>query len=149
MFSDLQAGKKILCKSPDDLPQVAELIAGFAGDSKVWLFKGDMGAGKTTLIKALCRYFGVTDTVTSPTFSLVNEYQNEKLESFYHFDFYRIADEEEAMDIGCEEYFYSGNLCFIEWPSRIPHLIPDNHLIIHIEVQQDQSRSIGLHKQYE
>lgn len=146
MFDGISAQKNLVCQHVDDLPRVAEQIITTAGDTKVWLFEGDMGAGKTTLIKALCKAFEVTDNVTSPTFSLVNEYEDRDGSTFYHFDFYRIKDETEAMDIGAEEYFYSGNLCFVEWPSKIPNLIPDTHLSIYIEVNPDHSRSIAIVK---
>lgn len=146
MFDGISAQKNLVCQHVDDLPHVAKQIITIAGDTKVWLFEGDMGAGKTTLIKALCKAFEVTDNVTSPTFSLVNEYENREGSTFYHFDFYRIKDETEAMDIGAEEYFYSGNLCLVEWPSKIPNLIPDTHLSIYIEVNPDHSRSIAIVK---
>lgn len=142
----LKAEEKLTCKDLNGIEQVAAAIIDFAGQIKVWLFKGDLGAGKTTLIKAIGQKFDITDNIQSPTFSLVNEYQNNNGEIFYHFDFYRIKDEEEAMDIGAEEYFYSGDYCFIEWPSKIPNLIPDQHLIINIEVKPDNSRMIGLCK---
>lgn len=146
MFDGISAQKNLVCQHLGELPQIAEQIIEAAGDIKVWLFEGDMGAGKTTLIKALCKAFGVKDTVTSPTFSLVNEYKNHDGSTFYHFDFYRIKNETEAMDIGAEEYFYSGNVCFIEWSSKIPNLIPDTHLSIYIEVNPDHSRRIAIVK---
>src|SRR5690606_28428519 len=99
-----------------------------------------------TLIKALCKAFGVKDTVTSPTFSLVNEYENHDGSTFYHFDFYRIKNETEAMDIGAEEYFYSGNVCFLEWSSKIPNLSPVTHLFIYTEETSDNSRRIAIVK---
>jgi tRNA threonylcarbamoyladenosine biosynthesis protein TsaE len=98
------------------------------------------------LIREICAAFQVEDNVSSPTFSLVNEYQNSSGETFYHFDFYRIKTEAEAMDMGCDEYFYSGNTCFIEWPSQISNLIPETNLTIHIFENTDQSRSIALYK---
>lgn len=146
MFDGVSAQKTLTCQHLADLPIVAKQIIEEAGSIKVWLFEGDMGAGKTTLIKALCEAYGVMDNVTSPTFSLVNEYENQDGSTFYHFDFYRIKDETEAMDIGSEEYFYSNHVCFIEWPSKIPNLIPDVHLSIYIEVNPDQSRRIAIVK---
>ena len=146
MFDGVSAQKILVSQHLADLPRVAEQIIASAGDIKVWLFEGDMGAGKTTLIKALCGAYEVMDNVTSPTFSLVNEYENHDGSTFYHFDFYRIKDETEAMDIGTEEYFYSGNICFIEWPSKIPNLIPEAHLSINIEVNPDHSRRIAIVK---
>ena len=107
---------------------------------------GRMGAGKTTFSKSLCAELGVMDMVQSPTFSLVNEYETEKGETIYHFDFYRVTQAEEALNIGVEEYFYSGNLCLIEWPENISELIPEEYLKIEIEVQGDESRMIKLTK---
>ncbi|MTI30962.1 tRNA (adenosine(37)-N6)-threonylcarbamoyltransferase complex ATPase subunit type 1 TsaE [Xanthovirga aplysinae] len=135
---------EIICHDLEGLKQIAEKIISFAGTEKIWLLEGEMGAGKTTMVKAICDAFEVRDNVHSPTFSLVNEYSNEKEELFYHFDFYRIKDETEAMDIGCEEYFYSGNFCFIEWSSKIPSLIPEQYLWINIEAQENNSRKIHL-----
>ncbi len=134
----MSSAKEIISKSPDDLPEASELILNFAGPTRVWAFYGEMGAGKTTLIKAVCAAMGVRDMVSSPTFSIVNEYITSAGEPVFHFDFYRINSEREALDIGCEEYFYSGNYCFIEWPSRIPGLIPDEHMEIHIKEESDQ-----------
>jgi tRNA threonylcarbamoyladenosine biosynthesis protein TsaE len=130
----------------EDLLEVATLIKEAAGDEKIWLFEGDMGAGKTTLIKALAKVYGVEDTVTSPTFSLVNEYLSGKNELIYHFDFYRIKDETEALDIGVEDYFYANKLGWIEWPSLIPSFIPDRYLQIDIEVLTESTRKIHLQK---
>lgn len=110
----------------------------------MWLFLGEMGAGKTTLIQNICRVLGVVDTATSPTFSIVNEYRDKNDESIYHFDFYRIKDETEAMDIGVEEYFDSGKLCLVEWPEKIPSLIPNQYLSITISLETQTSRKITL-----
>ncbi len=136
----------LVCNTEASLDEVAHKIITFAGDDKVWLFYGEMGAGKTTLIKSLCKAYGVTDTVSSPTFALVNEYHSKAGKVFYHFDFYRIQDENEAMDIGCEEYFYSGRHCFIEWPEKIISLFPDQYMKIDISVTKDQTRNIVLSK---
>lgn len=103
-----------------------------------------MGAGKTTLIKSLCNELGSTDVITSPTFSIVNEYAGAN--KIYHFDFYRLKNQNEALDIGCEEYFYSGSYCFIEWPEKIPDLLPDNYVRVTIEQQADNSRKITVDK---
>src|SRR5690606_22062221 len=110
----------------------------------MWLFLGEMGAGKTTLIQNICRVLGVVDTTTSPTFSIVNEYRDRNDESIYHFDFYRIKDETEAMDIGVEEYFDSDKLCMEEWPEKIPSLIPNQYLSIIISLETQTSRKITL-----
>ncbi len=119
-------------------------IVRFAEVEKIWLFFGEMGAGKTTLIKGIASVFGVEEIVQSPTFSIVNEYRNLDEEIFYHFDFYRISKETEALDIGIEEYFESGNHCFIEWPEKILNLLPENYLKINIEIISETSRSIKL-----
>jgi tRNA threonylcarbamoyladenosine biosynthesis protein TsaE len=128
-----------------ELRNVSERIIEFARDTKIWAFEGEMGAGKTTVIKAICQSFGVEDNVTSPTFSLVNEYQSIDQNVFYHFDFYRLKDETEALDIGVEEYFYSGNYCFVEWPSKIQSLLPSEFISIDISIN-DNSRIIKLFK---
>lgn len=132
--------------SLDGLGDAAEQIISFAGDMSVWTFIGEMGAGKTTLIKEICDRYDVIDNVSSPTFSIINEYINNNNDYFYHFDFYRIEKEQEAMDIGCDEYFYSGNHCFIEWPSKIPNLIPDQFLQVEILIENESLRTIKLLK---
>jgi tRNA threonylcarbamoyladenosine biosynthesis protein TsaE len=130
----------------DDLKALSRQVIEFGKEYKIWLLMGRMGAGKTTFSKALCAELGVIDMVQSPTFSLVNEYETERGETIYHFDFYRVTQAEEALNIGVEEYFYSGNLCLIEWPENISELIPDEYLKIEIEVQGDESRIIKLTK---
>ncbi|EHQ26853.1 tRNA (adenosine(37)-N6)-threonylcarbamoyltransferase complex ATPase subunit type 1 TsaE [Mucilaginibacter paludis] len=126
-----------------DLPQAAEQVIASASNKKIFLFHGEMGAGKTTLIKALCKELGVTDNVASPTFSIVNEYRI-PTGKIYHFDFYRLKNQTEALDMGCEEYFYSGDYCFIEWPEMIPDLLPDQHINIHIKVLSGDNREICI-----
>lgn len=133
-----------VCRDLTELGAIAGEMLDVAKDYKVWLFEGSLGAGKTTLVKALCRALGVLDTVSSPSFSLINEYATAKGEAVYHFDFYRVATEMEAVDIGADEYFYSGNLCFIEWPSKIPSLIPDRYLKITINLVSENHRKITL-----
>jgi tRNA threonylcarbamoyladenosine biosynthesis protein TsaE len=128
------------------LDEAAKKLIKFAGANRIWLFEGDLGAGKTTLIKAICRNFNVEDIVNSPSFSLVNEYKGKNGAIFYHLDFYRIKDEEEAMDIGAEEYIFSGNYCFIEWPSKIASLLPQQYVSVSIQVGPDGSRSLNLVK---
>lgn len=115
-----------------DLEIVVTEMLGIARQSKIFAFYGAMGAGKTTLIKQFCRRMQVTDEVNSPTFSIVNEYVTTENESIYHFDFYRINKQEEAYDIGYENYFYGGNLCLIEWPEKIEQLLPDNFVKVSI-----------------
>lgn len=112
--------------------------------NKVILFHGEMGVGKTTLIKQLCRNLGVTDATSSPTFSLVNEYETTANQLVYHFDFYRLNKETEALDMGIDDYLYSGNWCFIEWAEKIPNLIPDSHSVITISLLEDGNRSLEL-----
>lgn len=112
--------------------------------NKSLLFYGEMGVGKTTLIKELCKELGIEDVASSPTFSLVNEYHTTKNEIVYHFDFYRIEDENEAYDIGIEDYFYSGAWCLIEWPQNIENLLPLESTEIHISVLDNGQRNIQL-----
>ena len=111
---------------------------------KVILFHGEMGVGKTTFIKALAKQLGVLEPTKSPTFSLVNEYQTTTNQLVYHFDFYRLNSETEALDMGIEEYLYSGNWCFIEWAENIPNLIPEAHSIITIQLLADGKRYLKL-----
>lgn len=120
----------------------AELLA--ANPQKVILFNGEMGAGKTTFIKALCRELGVYDVTSSPTFSLVNEYVSDAGKTLFHFDVYRLKSETEALDMGIEEYLYSGNYCFIEWPEKIPNLIPEAHSAVNLEIMPDGRRKLVL-----
>ena len=125
-----------------DLDQAARKFMELRGNATVMAFSGALGAGKTTFIQALCRNLGVRTEVTSPTFSLVNEYFTPEGHSVYHFDLYRIEDPSELFDMGYEEYFYSGELCFIEWPEKADHLIPDTALRVEIVVGENQSREI-------
>ena len=119
-----------------------QLLASFP-EARIFAFYGEMGAGKTTFIKAVCRHFGVDQFVTSPTFALVNEYRdNEKGKSFFHFDFYRIETLEEVLDMGYEDYFYSDSICFIEWPEKISGLLPSGALRISIDVLDDGKRRL-------
>ncbi|MGN6179694.1 MAG: tRNA (adenosine(37)-N6)-threonylcarbamoyltransferase complex ATPase subunit type 1 TsaE [Mucilaginibacter sp.] len=129
--------------SPVDLSAAAKKILDFAGDEKVFLFYGQMGAGKTTLVSALCRELGVTENTSSPTFAIVNEYRSPK-NNIFHFDFYRLKNQTEALDIGFEEYLDSGKYCFIEWPEKIPDLLPEHHLRISITVTGEQTRDITI-----
>lgn len=119
-----------------------EFVANM-GDSKVFAFYGKMGAGKTTFIKAICEELGVDDVITSPTFAIVNEYTSETTgDSIFHFDFYRIKKLDEVYDMGYEEYFYSGSLCFLEWPELIEELLPDDATRVTITEQADGSRLV-------
>lgn len=123
------------------LPEVSARIIAFAENKKVWLFYGSMGAGKTTLIKSICTGLGVTDSVSSPTFSIINEYRT-SIAPVYHFDFYRLKNQTEAMDMGYEDYFYSGNYCLVEWPEKIPELLPESYIQIQIHILNEQTREI-------
>ena len=129
--------------SLDEISSVAHWILE-QHPEKVILFEAEMGTGKTTLIKALCKVLCVEDTISSPTFSLVNEYETNTREVVYHFDFYRLKTEEEALDFGVEDYFYSGNYCFVEWSEKIPNLIPDKHTRIEIKVLENGNRELLL-----
>ncbi|WP_416377812.1 tRNA (adenosine(37)-N6)-threonylcarbamoyltransferase complex ATPase subunit type 1 TsaE [Algoriphagus sp. D3-2-R+10] len=127
-----------------DIEKAVKVVIGAAADEKVWVFQGDMGAGKTTLIKALSKAFSITDQVSSPTFGIVNHYENQSGEIFYHFDFYRMDDPTEALDIGIEEYFYSGNYCWLEWAEKIAAFLPDNFFLIRISNDSETKRSLKL-----
>ncbi|MFV5684620.1 tRNA (adenosine(37)-N6)-threonylcarbamoyltransferase complex ATPase subunit type 1 TsaE [Flavobacterium sp. GB2R13] len=129
--------------SLDQLEEVAQKIIA-KNPKKVILFHGEMGVGKTTLIKQLCKTLGVIGATSSPTFSLVNEYQTTNNQIVYHFDFYRLNHEVEALDMGVDDYLYSGNLCFIEWAEKIPNLIPEAHSVITIELLPNGKRSLEL-----
>ena len=125
------------------LEDVAQKIL-IENTNKVILFHGEMGVGKTTLIKQLCKSLGVTDATSSPTFSLVNEYETTSNQLVYHFDFYRLNKETEALDMGIDDYLYSGNWCFIEWAEKIPNLIPQSHSVITISLLPDGNRTLQL-----
>ncbi|WP_395050019.1 tRNA (adenosine(37)-N6)-threonylcarbamoyltransferase complex ATPase subunit type 1 TsaE [Flavobacterium sp.] len=129
--------------SLDEINEVAKQILE-QNPNKIILFNGEMGVGKTTLIKALAKKMGVNDVTSSPTFSLVNEYQTTNHQTIYHFDFYRLNNEIEALDMGADEYLYSGNWCFIEWGEKIPNLIPDLHSTISIRLLSDGKRLLEL-----
>jgi len=129
--------------SLQDISEVArEVIA--SAKHKVMLFYGEMGVGKTTLIKEIVKQLGVLDNVSSPTFSLVNEYHATNKEKVYHFDFYRINKEEEALDMGIGEYFYSNCWCLVEWPNKIENLLPLKSVTISITANENQLRTIEL-----
>jgi tRNA threonylcarbamoyladenosine biosynthesis protein TsaE len=129
--------------SIDQLEEVAQQIIA-QNPNKVILFHGEMGVGKTTLIKQLCTSLGVQGATSSPTFSLVNEYEAPQNQLVYHFDFYRVNKEEEALDMGIDEYLYSGHWCFIEWAEKIENLIPEKHSVINIVALADGTRKLTL-----
>lgn len=131
----------------ESLPQAAKEFIDAMGEDTVFAFYGKMGAGKTTFIKALGEALKISDTINSPTFSIVNEYRSDETDELvYHFDFYRIKAIEEVYDMGYEDYFYSGALCFIEWPELIEEVLPANAVYVTIEEQEDGSRLIKMSK---
>lgn len=131
------AAKEFKVSSIAELDSICIELQQLANTEKIILFSGKMGAGKTTLIKTFCNHLNVEDDVSSPTFSLVNEYES-KFGPVYHFDLYRIKSEEELYDIGYEDYFYSGYLCLVEWPEMASDVIPENHISVNIRVENDQ-----------
>lgn len=135
---------EINIQSIDTIREAARQFINLIGDHKVFAFYGTMGAGKTTFIKAVCEELGVDDVITSPTFAIVNEYSANPSLLIYHFDFYRIKKIEEVYDMGYEDYFYSGNLCFIEWPELIEDLLPDDAVRVTITEQPDGTRKLKI-----
>ena len=134
---------EIKINSLGDINEAAKQFIENMGDGKVFAFYGKMGAGKTTFIKAICEELGVDDVITSPTFAIVNEYQSATTgDSIYHFDFYRIKKLEEVYDMGYEDYFYSGSLCFLEWPELIDDLLPEDATKVTIEATDDGGRVV-------
>jgi tRNA threonylcarbamoyladenosine biosynthesis protein TsaE len=129
--------------SLDALKAAAGELIEKCNTTKVWLFYGEMGSGKTTLIKAICERLGVGKGMSSPTFSIVNEYETRQGGIIYHFDFFRLKNEQEAYDLGAEEYFDSGNFCFVEWPEKIPSLIPERHVKVKITPTDPANRMIA------
>lgn len=131
----------IKINSLDNIRETAREFIDNMGDHKVFAFYGKMGAGKTTFIKALCEELGVEDVITSPTFAIINEYTAQD-KTIYHFDFYRIKKLEEVYDMGYEDYFYSGALCFIEWPELIEEVLPEDAVKVTITEKEDGTRAI-------
>ena len=127
--------------SIEQIDETARQFVEQIGDHRVFAFYGSMGAGKTTFVKAVCEQLGVQDVITSPTFAIVNEYTGDD-GAIYHFDFYRIKKLEEVYDMGYEDYFYSGALCFIEWPELIEELLPEDAVKVSIAEQEDGSRTV-------
>lgn len=132
----------IITFKEEDIRQAAKQFVENMGENTIFAFYGKMGAGKTTFIKAVCEELGVDDTVTSPTFAIVNEYEAANGRPIYHFDFYRIKKVSEAYDMGCEEYFYSGHPCFIEWPELIEEVLPEETVNVTIEALPDGERRL-------
>ncbi len=137
---------KIEIKEIGRIIEAAQAFIDQIGTSTIFAFNGNMGAGKTTFIKAVCEQLGVKDVINSPTFAIVNEYETDKGSIIYHFDCYRINKIEEAIDMGCTDYFDSGNLCLIEWPENISPLLPDDTVVVNITVNDDDSRTLTIEK---
>lgn len=136
---------EITIQSLNRIHDAAKQFVSLMGDNTVFALYGEMGAGKTTFIKTVCEELGVTDVITSPTFAIVNEYRSDETgELIYHFDFYRIKKTEEVYDMGYEDYFYSGALCFIEWPELIEELLPGNAVKVTIEELEDGTRKLTI-----
>ncbi|WP_160070157.1 tRNA (adenosine(37)-N6)-threonylcarbamoyltransferase complex ATPase subunit type 1 TsaE [Sphingobacterium bovisgrunnientis] len=136
---------EIVVKDLNELKEAAQKVVNTFPNERIFLFYGNMGAGKTTFINELCLALGVTEQTSSPTFSIVNEYSIPS-GNIFHFDFYRLKNEMEALDMGYEEYFYSGDYCFVEWSEKIPNLLPLNYVKVAIEVIENQHRLITLEK---
>ncbi|PKQ69882.1 tRNA (adenosine(37)-N6)-threonylcarbamoyltransferase complex ATPase subunit type 1 TsaE [Raineya orbicola] len=136
----MQKISELTCSNITELPQIAQEIVRLGQNWNFWILEGAMGAGKTTLIRAICKELGTKNEVQSPTFSIVNEYEA-KDRKIYHFDFYRIRSEQEVFDIGYEEYFYDEkSLCLVEWAFQIPNLLPSHYLMIKILITGEQAR---------
>ena len=136
---------EIKINSLDNIREAAKQFIAAMEDNTVFAFYGKMGAGKTTFIKAICEELGVTDVINSPTFAIVNEYRSDETgELIYHFDFYRIKKLDEVYDMGYEDYFYSGALCFIEWPELVEEVLPGDAVKVTIEEVEDETRSVRL-----
>ena len=136
----------IAIKDISSLASAAQEFIAQMGESRIFAFYGTMGAGKTTFVKALCEAMGVTDTVNSPTFAIVNEYDTPSGRPIYHFDFYRIKRLAEVYDMGYEDYFYGRGLCFIEWPELIEELLPEDTVRVNIVEQADGSRIVKIER---
>ena len=133
-----------ILKDISDIDTAAKIFVEKFGNKKIFAFYGEMGAGKTTFIKSICKSMGVTGAITSPTFSLVNVYKTDSGLLIYHFDFYRIKNIEEAYDFGYEDYFYSGNICFIEWPELIESLLPEDVVEVRFTIDENEQRLISI-----
>ena len=136
--------REIVILSPDNIQEAAIEFIKLIKNRKIFAFYGIMGAGKTTFIKAICKELDVKDLVSSPSFAIVYEYSTFQNRLIYHFDLYRLNDASELFDLGYEEYFYSGNLCFIEWPEKAEHLLPEDCVRVYISVLSDGSRILGI-----
>ena len=135
---------EIKIDSLDHIHEAAREFIAAMGDNTVFAMYGKMGAGKTTFTKAVCECLGVEDVINSPTFAIVNQYTTREGKNIYHFDFYRINDIREAYDFGYEEYFFSGDLCLVEWPEKIEQLLPENVMTVRITVDSDTARTFEI-----
>jgi len=136
---------QVICNHPADLDTAAKLLLEKYPSHRLFSFYGEMGAGKTTFIKSICKQLKVIDNISSPTFAIVNVYQTEITDEVYHFDFYRIKSIEEVYDIGYEDYFYGGQYCLMEWPEKIEELLPEDTITVEIKVDHtDQSRILSF-----
>ena len=135
---------EILIKDKKHLPAAAKQLISATSDKKIFAFYGTMGAGKTTIIKAICNYLGAVDIVSSPTFTLVNEYRTSEGESLFHMDFYRIKKQEEVFDFGIEEYLTGDSYCFMEWPELIEELLPPETVRVRISIENEQQRLLSV-----
>lgn len=137
--------KSISINSTIELGALAQQLLTFANGNKFFVFEGEMAAGKTTFIKAFCKVLGVNEVVSSPTFSIVNEYEAEN-SLVYHFDFYRLKNLQEAYDIGYEDYFYSDAICLVEWPTKVEELLPEEYIKVEISITGENSRTFSFTK---
>jgi tRNA threonylcarbamoyladenosine biosynthesis protein TsaE len=128
--------------SIEEISRTAKIILSLNPSSKIFIFNGEMGSGKTTLIKAIIKELGYEGTVSSPTFSIINEYLNG--DKIYHFDFYRIKNKNELLDIGIDEYISSNNRCFVEWPNLITDILPDKHIELNIDIISSDDRKLTI-----
>jgi tRNA threonylcarbamoyladenosine biosynthesis protein TsaE len=135
---------KIVIKNKRELHSAVKRLLDQTTGKKTFAFYGPMGAGKTTIIKALCEYLGASDIVSSPTFTLINEYMTKSGESLYHIDFYRIKKHDEVFDFGIEEYLSSGRYCFMEWPELIEDLLPEDTVRVRISVEENEERTLSV-----
>ena len=135
---------EIKIKSLDGIADAARRFVDAMGENKVFAMFGPMGVGKTTFVKAVCEILGVEDTITSPTFAIVNEYRTNTGDQIFHFDFYRIRKVEEVYDMGYEDYVYSGAVCFLEWPELIEELLPEDAVRVTLSEEEDGTRTITL-----
>jgi tRNA threonylcarbamoyladenosine biosynthesis protein TsaE len=144
MIKSSPAPMSILIKDKRYLPAAARKLVRYAGNARIIAFYGSMGAGKTTIIKAVCKVLGATDLVSSPSFTIVNEYKTRSGESLYHIDFYRIKKKEEVFDFGIEEYFSGNSYCFLEWPELVEEILPSETLRIRISVDNQEQRILDF-----